>query len=135
VYVWHCSRDGEYSMYSPNVTDENYLRGVQETDAAGAVTFESIFPAAYSGRWPHIHFEVFPSLATATNGANAMAISQLALPGDICRAVTPPTATQGVRNLAGTSLQTDMVFSDGTSLQTHDHRGYDERVRRPVVGV
>ncbi len=119
VYVWHCSRDGEYSMYSPNVTDENYLRGVQETDAAGAVTFESIFPGAYSGRWPHIHFEVFPSLATATNGANAMAISQLALPGDICRAVYATDGySQSVRNLAGTSLQTDMVFSDGTSLQT-----------------
>ncbi len=29
VYVWHCNRAGEYSMYSEKVKDENYLRGVQ----------------------------------------------------------------------------------------------------------
>ena len=73
--------DGLYSMYSQGVTGENYLRGVQATDANGGVTFTSIFPAAYSGRWPHIHFEVFPSLASATNGQNKMRVSQLALPG------------------------------------------------------
>ncbi len=30
---------------------------------AGTVTFTSIFPAAYSGRWPHIHFEVYSDVA------------------------------------------------------------------------
>ena len=60
VYLWHCNREGEYSMYSEAIADENYLRGVQETDDDGSVTFTSIFPAAYSGRWPHIHFEVYP---------------------------------------------------------------------------
>ena len=119
VYVWHCNRDGEYSLYTQGVTEANYLRGVQETDATGAVTFASIFPGAYSGRWPHIHLEVFPSLAKATNGANAMTVSQLALPGDICRAAYATKGyAQSVRNLAQTSLQTDMVFSDGSSLQT-----------------
>ena len=29
-------RDGNYSLYSEAVADENYLRGVQETDADGA---------------------------------------------------------------------------------------------------
>ena len=47
------------------VTNENYLRGVQAADASGQVTFTSIFPACYAGRWPHIHFEVYPSLAEA----------------------------------------------------------------------
>jgi protocatechuate 3,4-dioxygenase beta subunit len=118
VYVWHCDRDGQYSMYSQAVTNENYLRGVQVTDQNGLVTFTSIFPAAYSGRWPHIHFEVFRSLASATNGNNRIAVSQMALPADVCRAVyaTDGYATS-VRNLAQTSLQTDMVFSDGYSLQ------------------
>ena len=37
-------------------------------DDDGVVTFTSIFPARYSGRWPHIHFEVYPSLETATDG-------------------------------------------------------------------
>jgi hypothetical protein len=36
VYVWHCNRDGEYSMYSENIRDQNYLRGVQIADADGA---------------------------------------------------------------------------------------------------
>ena len=39
VYLWHCDRDGRYSMYSQASPDENYLRGVQETDADGKVTF------------------------------------------------------------------------------------------------
>jgi protocatechuate 3,4-dioxygenase beta subunit len=58
VYLWHCDRDGNYSLYSQAAADENYLRGAQEADAGGPVTFQSIFPACYSGRWPHIHFEV-----------------------------------------------------------------------------
>jgi protocatechuate 3,4-dioxygenase beta subunit len=58
VYLWHCDRDGNYSMYSQGVEDENYLRGVQESDADGKLTFISIFPACYSCRWPHIHVEV-----------------------------------------------------------------------------
>ena len=32
VYAWHCDAQGRYSMYSPGVEDENYLRGVQPTD-------------------------------------------------------------------------------------------------------
>lgn len=38
VYVWHCDRAGEYSMYSQSILGENYLRGVQITDDSGAVT-------------------------------------------------------------------------------------------------
>jgi len=66
VYLWHCDRDGHYSMYSESVENQNYLRGVQQTDASGKVTFQTIFPACYSGRWPHMHFEVYPSLAAVT---------------------------------------------------------------------
>ena len=67
VYVWHCDRDGQYSMYSEGIEDENYLRGVQIADSSGKVTFTSIFPACYTGRWPHIHFEVFPDEASITD--------------------------------------------------------------------
>jgi protocatechuate 3,4-dioxygenase beta subunit len=118
VYLWHCNRDGEYSLYSDGVTQENYLRGVQETDSQGTVTFTSIYPAAYSGRWPHIHFEVYSSLDSATKATDKLRTSQLALPEDACKLVY---ATDGysasVSNLAQTSLATDMVFSDGYSLQ------------------
>ncbi|MEO5838830.1 MAG: intradiol ring-cleavage dioxygenase [Acidimicrobiales bacterium] len=119
VYLWHCDQAGLYSMYSQGVTGENYLRGVQATDSNGVATFTSIFPAAYSGRWPHIHFEIFPSLASATNGQNKTAVSQLALPDDICKAVFATAGySQSVTNHARTSLTSDNVFSDGVSLQT-----------------
>jgi protocatechuate 3,4-dioxygenase beta subunit len=118
VYVWHCDRDGRYSLYSPGVTNENYLRGVQETDDRGQVSFTTIFPACYSGRWPHIHFEVYPSLAKATNSANKIATSQMALPEAAARAVYGTTGyEQSVSNLSRVSLQSDNVFSDGYDLQ------------------
>ena len=118
VYVWHCNRAGEYSLYSPAVASENYLRGVQESDAGGRVTFSSIYPAAYSGRWPHIHFEVYPSLAEATAAGTKLVTSQIALPEAACKTVYATAGyEQSVQNLARTSLATDMVFSDGYSAQ------------------
>jgi protocatechuate 3,4-dioxygenase beta subunit len=118
VYLWHCNIDGSYSLYSDGVTEQNYLRGVQETDTDGVVTFTSIYPGAYSGRWPHIHFEVYSSLAAATKATDKLRTSQLALPEGACKLVY---ATDGygasVTNLAQTSLATDNVFSDGYSLQ------------------
>jgi protocatechuate 3,4-dioxygenase beta subunit len=118
VYAWHCTRDGEYSLYSQSIADENYLRGVQETDADGALSFTSIFPGCYSGRWPHIHFEVYATLADATGGGSPIATSQLALPEDACATVYATDGyRQSVQNLARTSLDTDMVFSDGYTQQ------------------
>jgi protocatechuate 3,4-dioxygenase beta subunit len=118
VYLWHCDRDGKYSMYSPGVTDQNYLRGVQQTDANGQLTFQTIFPACYSGRWPHMHFEVYPSLADATGAKEPRRTSQLALPQDVCEKVYATDGyAQSVQNLSQVSLSSDMVFSDGYSTQ------------------
>jgi protocatechuate 3,4-dioxygenase beta subunit len=119
VYVWHCDRDGEYSMYSDTVGDENYLRGVQEADADGVVEFTSIFPACYAGRWPHIHFEVYRSLAEATSAGSKLRTSQIAIPQDVCEEVYGGAEgyDQSVTNLAQVSLDSDMVFADGHSLQ------------------
>ena len=118
VYVWHCSSEGSYSMYSAGVTNENYLRGVQPTDASGTATFQSVYPAAYPGRWPHIHFEVYPSVAKATTSGNAIHTSQIALPEAENKLVY---ATSGygasLSNLAATPLRSDFVFSDGYSRQ------------------
>jgi hypothetical protein len=118
VYLWHCNREGEYSLYSEAIASENYLRGVQEAGKDGSLEFTSIFPAAYDGRWPHIHFEVYASLDDATGATNKLRTSQIALPEDICNRVY---ATEGyeasVANLAATSLSSDMVFADGHSLQ------------------
>jgi protocatechuate 3,4-dioxygenase beta subunit len=118
VYAWHCTREGEYSLYSSSLTGEDFLRGVQASDANGVVTFTTIFPCCYSGRWPHVHFEIYPSLEQATGSSNAVRTSQLGLPEDVCATVY---ATDGysasVRNLASITLESDNVFSDGHDSQ------------------
>ncbi len=118
MYLWHCDRDGEYSLYGNDVTDEDYLRGVQQADSNGKITFTSIFPACYSGRWPHVHFGLYPSLTAATSATNALHTSQLALPEDACT-VAYATAgyEQSMKNLARTSLDRDNVFGDGHDWQ------------------
>jgi protocatechuate 3,4-dioxygenase beta subunit len=113
VYVWHCDRAGGYSLYSNGITDENYLRGVQLADAQGTVTFTSIFPACYSGRWPHIHVEVYPDQAGITDPSKAIATSQVALPQKICTSVYGQSGYEAsVRNLSQVSLASDNVFGD-----------------------
>ena len=118
IYLWHCNQAGQYSMYSQGVTNETFCRGIQATDGNGTATFTSVWPGAYSGRWPHIHFEVYPSVGSATSGSGKLKTSQIALPEDACDVVY---ATDGygasVRNMAQTSLSTDMVFRDGWSQE------------------
>jgi len=113
VYVWHCDRDGNYSMYSQGAADENYLRGVQATDESGTATFTSIFPACYSGRWPHIHFEVYEKVTDATSSGPIVKTSQIALPKATCETVYSTSGYgQSVANLSRVSLEGDNVFGD-----------------------
>ncbi len=77
VYLWQCDALGAYSMY--NREDVNYLRGLQPADADGLVRFTTIVPGCYGGRAPHVHLEVFESVAAATGGAPDLLVSQLAL--------------------------------------------------------
>ena len=116
VYLWHCDRDGNYSLYT--LPSQNYLRGVQEADSDGFVTFKTVFPGCYSGRWPHIHFEIYPGLSSANASGNKLHTSQLALPVDPCNAVYATSGySASVGNLSRISLETDNVFNDGVSLQ------------------
>lgn len=113
VYVWHCSREGGYSMYSQGVENENFLRGVQVADGTGKVRFTSVFPACYDGRWPHVHFEVYPDQASISDAGNAIATSQVALPQDACAKVYEQDGYDAsVQNLARVSLDSDNVFGD-----------------------
>ena len=117
VYLWHCDRDGKYSLY--DLPNESYLRGVGVTDANGQITFTTIFPGCYAGRWPHMHFEVFSSLTTATSGRYAALISQLAMPAATCTEVYNNATgySSSVSNFAGVSLSSDNVFGDNSSAQ------------------
>jgi protocatechuate 3,4-dioxygenase beta subunit len=115
VYIWHCDRSGDYSLYGRDAADQNYLRGVQVAGPDGRVSFTSIFPACYSGRWPHIHFEVFDSLESAVAGDNARLTSQIALPELACRAVFEHDTgyAASMQNMSRVTLSSDNVFGDG----------------------
>ena len=118
VYLWQCDAAGRYSMYSEGVEEETYLRGVQIADAQGKVTFTSIFPGCYSGRWPHLHFEVFSDAESIVDATNAVLTSQIALPQTEADGVYELTEYAGsAENLSQLTLETDGIFSDGYEQQ------------------
>ncbi|MCL8014914.1 intradiol ring-cleavage dioxygenase [Streptomyces sp. AS02] len=116
IYAWQCDAQGLYSMYSKGVENETYLRGVQIADSDGAVTFKTIVPGCYTGRWSHIHFEVYPDADSATDVNNAIATSQLAFPADMLAKVYALDGYSGsTENLAGvgTEISDDDIFAEG----------------------
>lgn len=119
VYVWHCTADGLYSLYSEGLENENFLRGVQVADENGQVTLTSIIPGCYAGRWPHIHFEVYPDEASITSTDNLLATSQVAIPQDVAETVYAEDGYDGsTENLGNITLDSDNVFGDdGGELQ------------------
>lgn len=117
VYIWHCDRRARYSMYSSGVEHENYLRGISKTDTDGTAWFHTIFPACYPGRYPHIHFEVYRSVAKAVSSGPIVKTSQIALPRGICKKVYATRGYSGsLASLAGISLATDSVFGDDKAI-------------------
>ncbi|MET0292830.1 MAG: intradiol ring-cleavage dioxygenase [Steroidobacteraceae bacterium] len=119
VYLWQCDRDGNYSLYASSLRNDNYLRGVQVSDSSGLVTFQTIFPGCYAGRWPHIHFEIYPTIASATSYVNKALTSQLALPASDCATVysTASGYSRSATNLTMVSLATDGIFADNSAAQ------------------
>lgn len=116
IYVWHCNAAGQYSLYS--VPAESWLRGLQVTDANGMVTFTTIWPGCYSGRFPHIHFEVFTTQATALGGGYARLISQFAMPDTQNRLVYASSGYgSSTSNYANISIASDNVFGDNSAAQ------------------
>lgn len=114
VYIWHCDKDGNYSGYSTE-TSKTYCRGVQYTDTNGVATFTTIYPGWYAGRITHIHFQVF--LTAYSSSAKSTAISQMAFPLDITKAVYNSSLYTKGQNTSVTSFAADNVFSDGTTYQ------------------
>lgn len=119
VYIWHCDAAGRYSMYSSGLEDETYLRGVQVTGDDGYVEFTTIVPGCYEGRWPHIHFDVFPSVDDIADSTNAILTSQIAIPEEVCDAVYgTDNYTNSGTPYSRITLETDNVFGDGWEQQT-----------------
>lgn len=117
VYLWHCDALGRYSVY--DLPSQNYLRAVGVTDSAGNVTFTTVFPGCYPGRWPHFHFEVYETLASATHYNNRIICSQMALPSNECAHVYSVRNDYGnsASALTGVSLSTDNVFRDNSAAE------------------
>lgn len=119
VYAWQCDAEGRYSMYSQGVEDETWLRGIQTVNADGMVSFTTIVPGCYAGRWPHIHFEVYPDVDSATDVENVIATSQVAFPEDILTEIYERSEYAGsAQNMAAVgSVENDGIFSDSIDLQ------------------
>jgi protocatechuate 3,4-dioxygenase beta subunit len=117
VYLWHCDANGRYSIY--DLPDASYLRAVGVTDASGKVTYKTIFPGCYRGRFPHMHFEVYPSLDAATSYNSRILTSQLAMPEQLCGSVyaAAPGYAASVANFADSPLSRDGIFANNTPLQ------------------
>lgn len=124
VYAWHCDDAGDYSLYSEALADQNFLRGMQAGDENGELSFTSVFPGCYPGRWPHVHFEIYESVDAATGGANAVLTSQLALPAAPAEAVF---ATEGyelsAQHFSQMRIEDDGVFNDGWDAQMAEASG------------
>jgi protocatechuate 3,4-dioxygenase beta subunit len=125
VYIWHCDKDGSYSGYSStqngNHAGETFLRGIQVTDSAGLVDFNTIYPGWYAGRITHIHLQVY---LNDNLTVTATATSQLAFPQTITATVYSSTlyASHG-QNTSVTSFAADNIFADGTSYQMTEVTG------------
>lgn len=103
VYLWHCGRDGLYSLYSNGFGAHSYLRGLQVADDHGAVTFDGVFPACYAGHAPQLHLEIYPSLARSGSAANRVHTIAFTFPLAVLRDVYAcPGYEPSARHLAQT---------------------------------
>lgn len=117
IYLWHCDAEGRYSLYE--LPDRTYLRAVGVTNSKGEIEFTTIVPGCYNGRYPHMHFEIYRDLAAASDYRNRLLTSQLVIPASVCKAVYAGDAAYGqsLEHLAGSPLESDMIFADNTANQ------------------
>ncbi|MFN0262937.1 hypothetical protein ACKTEK_03565 [Tepidamorphus sp. 3E244] len=117
VYAWHCTADGQYSIY--NIESENYLRAAGVTDENGIVRFTTIYPGCYPGRAPHVHFEVYPSAEQATSYQDRLLASQFAFPDAINEAVYTRDAAYAASQKPFEDIRQrgDVIFDDANSVE------------------
>jgi protocatechuate 3,4-dioxygenase beta subunit len=106
VEIWHCDTSGVYSEYGTG-SGQTFLRGLQTTDSAGAVTFTTIYPGWYAGRATHIHVEVF------VNGT-AVKTTQIAFPESVSAEICA-SAGYASHGQNPTSNSRDGIFADGVN--------------------
>jgi protocatechuate 3,4-dioxygenase beta subunit len=112
VHIWQCDAQGRYSEYSQPGYDgraATYLRGMQTTDAAGRVTFTTVYPGWYAGRATHIHVDVL------VNG-RSVKVTQIAFPESVTAAVYA-TGVYAAKGQNPTRNTGDMVFADSVASE------------------
>lgn len=113
VDIWHCDKDGYYSEYggsgmqNVNFTNVHFLRGRQQTDSDGLVTFTSIFPGWYRGRATHIHVHIYDA------SGKSLLVTQIAFPSEITDTVYTSATNYYTSGKQDTSNDNDNVFGDG----------------------
>ncbi len=115
VDIWHCDAQGIYSDASDqgyNTKGQNFLRGAQLTDAAGKVSFTTIFPGWYSGRAVHIHYRL--RTLDASGKATSDFASQLFFPESLIDTVHA-TAAYNTKGKRDTLNATDNIYKNGGS--------------------
>jgi protocatechuate 3,4-dioxygenase beta subunit len=114
VYLWQCDAAGRYSIYDPELVDDDYLRGLQSSDANGELRFTTVFPGCYPGRVPHVHVQLYAPGGTA----RPRLTSQLAFEPEVCERVYRTAAYEKSRRpFARVSFERDWIFSDGVEQQ------------------
>lgn len=117
VDIWHCDAKGIYSDTKDNhwgdTTGQNFLRGYQISDSAGAVKFLTIYPGWYRGRAVHIHFKI---RTTGTDGKSYEFTSQFFFDDTLSDQVF----TQTIYNKAqrDTLNSNDDIYSEGGNQLT-----------------
>ena len=115
VDIWHADANGKYSdEASEGTAGKKFLRGYQVSDAAGKVTFKTIFPGWYSGRTVHIHarFRLFDASGSATYDFVTQIFFDDAVADQIY--ARAPYNTRGTRTTRNTN---DNIYgTDGASL-------------------
>ena len=119
VYLWNCNRDGDYSLYGRGIEHENYLRGVQFTDREGRLAFQTIFPACYSGRYPHLHLEIFKRGERSLNATTRVLTTQLTASRAVCSRVYAgaPGYTRSAAHFSGLLPSDDVVFASSSRTE------------------
>ena len=108
VEIWHCDVAGDYSQYGSQ-TARTFLRGIQTTNAAGQVSFTTIYPGWYQGRATHIHAEV-------TVGGRSVKVTQVAFPESVNNTVHS-SGVYASRGTNPTANLSDGIFSDSLASE------------------
>ena len=116
VDVWHADASGDYSGVG-SLRGDTFLRGIQQTDAQGAASFQTVYPGWYSGRAPHIHFKVRSS-ASSTSAYEFT--SQLFFDDDLSRDVYTSVAPYNARGEQNTTNGRDGIYAQGGSQMLLD---------------